>query len=151
MATEFANLTKAGVWVLKNVRERREVEAEAKRRNMTYHFGRVFGICTEKGSELPKNHALRKFKGRYVFQGNQVKDEWFQAAMFEDKGSAPASIEAAKSVDCWGLVEGHISEQCDAEQAYTQSKLKSPSPTWVILPEDMWPDEWRGNINPQSS
>ena len=31
--------------------------------------------------------------------------------------------------------------QADAEQAYVQAELKGP-PTWVCLPEELWPDSW---------
>ena len=40
------------------------VKARAKALGVTYHFGRVYGICAEKGSELPPGDPARKFKGR---------------------------------------------------------------------------------------
>eukprot|EP00972_Heterocapsa_arctica_P025538 3759700-Heterocapsa_arctica.AAC.1 len=43
--------------------------------------------------------------------------------------SCPATLEAAKSVDAFGLLPGHDVEQCDAQQAYVQSKLGG-TPTW---------------------
>ena len=48
------------------------------------HVGRIFDICVEKGSELPLGDPARKYKGRVVFQGNQVKDENWEVAMFQD-------------------------------------------------------------------
>jgi hypothetical protein len=37
--------------------------------------GRVFGICVEKNAELLEGDPSRKYKGRVVFQGNQVLDQ----------------------------------------------------------------------------
>ena len=55
------------------------------------------------------------YKGRAVFQGNNVRD-W---AIFQELGSCPATMEAARCVDAYGLLPGHAVEQSDAEQAYT--------------------------------
>ena len=150
MREEFEKLTKAGVWDLNSVRPAAELYAEAKRAGIHYHFLRIFGICTEKNSELVGNDSRKKYKGRYVCQGNQVKDEYMQAAVFENEGSHPASMTAGRIVDFWGGLGDNISQQSDAQQAYIQSKLKSPHPTWVRLPEEYWPEEWikKGIKNP---
>ena len=68
------------------------------------HVGRILEICTEKGSELPPGHPGRKFKGRSVFEGNRVTDEWWDAAVFNELSSAPATMMAAKIVDAVGLL-----------------------------------------------
>jgi len=44
--------------------------------NRVIHFGKVFVICFEKDAEFAVPEHLRKYKGRVVFQGNQVKDEF---------------------------------------------------------------------------
>ena len=43
----------------------------------------------------------RKFKGRGALLGNQVKNESFEAAMFQDLGNSPASFEASHWADFW--------------------------------------------------
>ena len=82
--------------------------------------------------------SKRKYKGRAVFQGNHVKDEGGNWAIFADLGSSPATMEAAKAADAYGLLPGHAVEQSDAEQAYTQAWLTGTD-TWVRLPRDQWP------------
>eukprot|EP00972_Heterocapsa_arctica_P090233 13311659-Heterocapsa_arctica.AAC.1 len=96
---------------------------EAANNNVKCHFGMVFGICGEKGSELKREDPARKWKGRYVFRGSDVKDEHYQAAIFNELSSTPATLEASKSVDVYGQMPGNAFGQCDAEQAYVQSKL----------------------------
>ena len=93
----------------------------------------MFEICVEKGSELPIGHELRKFKGRTVFQGNNVRDENSDVALFNELGSSPATMEAGKAVDAYGAQPGFTTEQADGEQAYTQALMKGVE-TWVELP-----------------
>ena len=50
-------------------------------------------------------------------------------------------MEAARAADAYGCLPGFASEQCDAEQAYTQAFLKGTE-TWVRLPKDQWPQKW---------
>ena len=67
--------------------QRWEVQADAKRRGITVHFARIFDLCVEKGSELRIGHPERKFKGRAVLQGDQVRDQHWDVAMFQDLSS----------------------------------------------------------------
>ena len=83
----------------------------------------------------------RKFKYRVVFQGNQVIDQNWETALFQDLGSSRASMEASKVADLHGCLPGHEIEQADAEQAYIQAEL-SGKETWILLPEEAWPDSW---------
>eukprot|EP00972_Heterocapsa_arctica_P101389 14942994-Heterocapsa_arctica.AAC.1 len=57
-------------------------------------------MCVEKNSELPAGHPKRKFKGRVVFQGNRVTNQNWEAAIFQDLGSCPATMEASRAADC---------------------------------------------------
>ena len=105
-------------------------------------MGYLFGICVEKNSELAKGDPSRKYKGRVVFQGNRVINQFYDAAIFQDLGSAPATLEAAKMADFYGCAPGQEVEIADAEQAYIQAEMKGID-TWVCLPEDRrltwWP------------
>ena len=94
-------------------------------------MGFLFGICVEKNAEI--DASLRKFKGRVVFQGNQVYDQNHNYAIFQDLGSSPTTLQAAKAVDFFGCLPGHVIEVADAEQAYTQAEMKG-DPIWVCLP-----------------
>jgi hypothetical protein len=147
LVKEWDALRKAMSWDEAHVREWSAVAKEARDHNKKAHVGRIFEICVEKGSELPPGDPNRKFKGRVVFQGNQVRDQNFDYAMFDDLGSAPATMAAAKAADAFGIFEGHTIEQADAEQAYIQSKLGG-TPTWVRLPPERWPKAWAGFKDP---
>ena len=78
-----------------------------------------------------------------MFQGNEVRDQNWDYAIFQELSSSPASLEASRAADCYGLVEGNTTMQADAEQAYIQAKLKG-TPTYVFLPEEEWPPAWKG-------
>ena len=105
------------------------------------NFGYIFGICVEENSE--QSERLRKFKGRVVFQGNRVVNQYWEQAQFEDMGSSLATLEASISADAYECFDGNDTEMADAEQAYIQATLKG-SDTWVLLPPDQWPDDWHG-------
>ena len=105
------------------------------------HLGRIFEACYEKGSELPESDPRRKFKGRTVFHGNNVRDENSDHALFNELGSSPASMEAAKLLDAFGSQPGFSKQQADAIQAYIQA-LFTGVPTWLSLPRNRWPKDW---------
>ena len=65
----WAQDTFDGSWI----REYDEVVATSKAEKQEVHLARVHGICVEKNYQLPKNDKKRKFKGRGVLLGDQVK------------------------------------------------------------------------------
>ena len=83
-----------GVWDESRVREKWEVTRDANRDGVLVHFARIFDLCVEKGSELPLGDKGRKYKGRAVLQGDQVRDQNWEAALFQDLSSSPAAMEA---------------------------------------------------------
>lgn len=95
---------------LSTVQEWEKVSSEAIQSKIKVHVG---------GSELPENDPLRKFKGRTVCQGNNIKDESADVALTE-LGSSPANMEAGKSLDAYGSMLGSTVTQADGKQAYTQ-------------------------------
>jgi hypothetical protein len=131
------------------VREWKDVAHEARTTNTTVHVGRLCCICVEKGSELKEDDPKRKFKGRVVFLGNNVKDQNWDYAVFQELSSCPATMEGSRSADCYGCLPGNDIMQADAEQAYIQAQLTGIA-TWVELPREEWPEEWvkRGMIRP---
>ena len=147
MDKEWQKLVDKSCWLEKKVREFQAVTAEAKRLNQKAHFGRIFEICSQKGSELPPGHPDQKWKGRSVFQGNRVQDERNDHAIFAELGSSPASVEAAKVIDVFGSQPGYAKQQADARQAYTQALFEGIE-TWVRLPRNRWPKEWEKYKDP---
>ena len=82
-----------------------------------------------------------------MFQGNNVKNQNWDNAMFADLGSSPASMEAGRLVDAFGMRKGYTIQQSDAVQAYLQAKIRG-KPTWAIIPQDQWPEAWKGMKKP---
>ena len=147
MDVEWNKLSKQIVWDLNTVREQDEVPAQARSNNIKVHVGDIFGICGVKGSELREGDPAKKWKGRSVFCGSDVKDGYNDTAIFNELSSSPATLEASKAVDLYGLIDGHTSSQCDAEQAYVQSRPGgTETETWVRIPKDRWPAEWAGKF-----
>ena len=137
---EWDKLRAQGVWDESKVRPWSEVKAEARRSGTSVHVGRILDICVENTSELPASDPRRKYKGRVFFGGNDVRDQNAEAALFQDLGSSPATMEASKFCDMLSLLKGHSAQQADAVSAYTQAKLGTKSKTWIRLPRHAWPD-----------
>ena len=93
----YDKLVKQGAWCLDDVEEWHDVRERERTTGKKVHIGRIFAICVEKGSELPGDRPDRKFKGRIVFMGNEVRDEYHEYAIFQDLSSSPAALEAAKA------------------------------------------------------
>ena len=91
---------------------------------------RLRECCYEKGFEFSESDPRRKFKGRTVFQGNNVRDENSDHVLFNELGSSPASMEAAKLLDAFGSQPGFSKQQADAMQAYIQAFFTGV-PTWL--------------------
>ena len=140
MLKEWKSLRDQGVFDFSMVREYDEVVAEAKKNKKEVHMARVHGICVEKNYQIPEGNPGRKFKGRGVLLGNQVKNQHWEAAFFQDLGTSPASFEASRWADFYGCLPGHAVKLADAIQAYIQVKLTGPL-CWVELPTDAWPFE----------
>ena len=138
---EWENLRTKGVWDESRVKECKSIVEEARKKGETVHLARIFEACYEKGSELPADDPRRTFKGRTVFQGNNVRDQDSDHALFAELGSSPASMEAAKLLDAFGSQPGFSKAQADAIQAYIQA-LFTGVPTWLSLPRNRWPEHW---------
>ena len=82
-----------------------------------------------------------------VFEGNFLRDENHQAAFLQKLGASPASMDALRLVDAYSMLDGHVLEQADAQQAYTQAKLEG-TPTWVSLPVEARRSSSQGYRNP---
>ena len=144
---EWNKLVVAKVWDEDKPQEWSTLARAARETGETIHVGRVFELCTEKGSELPDGDPDKKYKGRSVFQGNEVKDEHWDAAIFQELGSSPAQLSAVKVCDWYGLLKGHGTMQADAEAAYINAELKGPK-TYVRLPPNRVPASAKGMRDP---
>ena len=76
-----------------------QIIRNAKASGTKIHLGRLFDICVLKVSELPEGHVNRKLKGRVVFGGNNVQDEFGMAATSPEAGSGASYGSASKLFD----------------------------------------------------
>lgn len=91
-------------------------------------------MFVEEDYHLPEGKPGRKFKGRAVHQGNNVKDQDGNWAIFQEPQSCPPTMAASKIADFSSLLVGHSGEQADAEMAYTHAPFDGPE-MWVELPK----------------
>lgn len=101
-------------------------------------LARTMKRCIFAGFLKPVADDLRrKFKGRTVFQGNNVRDQDSDHVFFAELGSSPAPVEAANSLA--RLV--HNLDFQTLRQAYIQA-LFTGVPAWLSLLRNRWPEHW---------
>ena len=99
---EADGLIKAGTWSLDSVSEKEEVRAEAKRTGVSVHFGRLMTIASIKFFELAQH--LHKMKGRIVYRGDCAKDEHSAAAVYQELGANPTSVQGLNACLAYGFL-----------------------------------------------
>ena len=134
---EWKGLWDQEVFDFSTTREYDAVVSEAKKKGEKVHMARVHGLIYEKNYQLKEDDPARKFKGRGVLLGDQVKDQNMEAALFQDLGNSPATFDASRWADYYGCLPGNDVQMADAIQAYIQAKL-SGTPCWVELPDEAW-------------
>ena len=134
---EWSNLEAKGVWSWDSLSEWDDVAAKAKAEGTEVHFGYLFGFMVIKGDEFNEGDPRRRWKYRIVFQGNEVKDQDWQVALFQQLATAPATLEAARVAEIYSCLPGHSVEVQDVEQAYISADLGGV-PTYVQLPKELW-------------
>ena len=96
----------------------------------------------------PDGDERKKYTYRVVLQVNRVVDQNMDEAQFQDLGSALATVEASRLCILKGHLPGNKIEQADAMQANLQAELGGAE-TWVEIPEEGWPEEWKRDGPPR--
>ena len=141
LRSEADGLRAVPVWDETNPREYADVQKEAKSSGAKVHFGRLMTIVSIKFYELAKH--LQKLKGRIVYRGDCAKDEYGAAAVYQELGANPTSVQGLNNCLAYGALQGHATTTADAIKAYVQALLKSKHQTWIELPPELRPKWWR--------
>ena len=139
---EAKGLEDVDTWDLSTVEELDDIKVRAKEENEPIVIGQLMCICSEKFAEMEE--ACRVLKGRIVFRGDSARDEYGMAAIYQDLNASPTAITSANANIAYGLIPGNKTTSADAVKAYVQAMLKSKHPTYVELPRELQPVEWRG-------
>jgi hypothetical protein len=144
---EAGGLIQSGTWDNSSVRSKQAIIEECKATNTSAHFGQLMTICSIKHHELSAEQ--QKHKGRIVYRGDITKDHTGALAVFQELSANPTSLISARCNLAYGCLPGHSVSQADAIQAYIQSYLKTqdrqgrPVETWISLPPELQPKEWK--------
>ena len=134
-------LVDVGTWDESTVIERDDLLSRARTKGEKLHYGALMSICSVKFWE--KSAEFHKHKGRICFRGDNVKDEHGAVAVFQEMSATPTTIQSANSNLAYGCLPGHKTTQADAVRAYVQAVLKGVYPTWVQVPKELWPADWK--------
>ena len=136
---EKLGLLKEGTWLESNPVEKDVLVSRATAAGEHIHCGELMPIASIKHFESP---SLRKYKGRIVFRGDNVKVQNGAIAVFQELSASPSAIHSINSNIAYGCIAGHKSTASDALQAYLQAELNTKHPTWVLIPKELWPEDW---------
>ena len=76
-------------------------------------------IASIKFFELAQH--LQKMKGRIVYRGDCAKHEHGAAAVYQELGANPTSVQGLNACLAYGSLPGNSSSAADAVKAYVQS------------------------------
>ena len=138
---EADGLVKAGTWDLGSVREKEDVRKEAKASGVSVHFGQLMTIASIKFYELADH--LHKMKGRIVYRGDCAKDEHGAAAVYQELGANPTSVQGLNACLAYGSLPGNRATAADAVKAYVEALLSYKYKTWIELPPELRPKYWK--------
>eukprot|EP00434_Breviolum_minutum_P044887 symbB.v1.2.040145.t1/scaffold7025.1/size13762/1 len=146
---EAEGLVKAGTWDLESVQEYQSVKDQARKSGVSVHFGQLMTIASIKFFELAQH--LQKMKGRIVYRGDCAKDENGAAAVYQELGANPTSVQGLNACLAYGALPGNKTTAADAIKAYVQALLKSKHKTWIELAPELRPRWWFMGGTPQES
>ena len=138
---EADGLVKAGNWDLSSVREKEDVRKEAKASGVSVHFGQLMTIASIKFYELA--YHLRKMKGRKAYRRDCAKDEHGAAAVYQELGANPTSVQGPNACLAYGSLPGNRATAADAVKAYVQALLSSKYKSWIELAPELRIKYWK--------
>ena len=118
------------------------------------HLATLKDICHLRNAELEPKY--QKYKGRFAFRGDTVKDDARAYAVLTDHGLSASQMTAAKVMDVMANSPDCDGQAADAVSAHTQVKMedaprlqKSECPDmWIRLPRHTWPKSWMNIEDP---
>ena len=137
---EASEVRAMGVWDDSTACEVDELKQWARKEQQEIHIAEVMAIGSIKNDEL--GPSLSQRKGRLVFRGDDTRNQDGLPAKFRELHSQPASIQTISIVMFYGMLTNCCVFIADAKKAYLQALLRTPIPTWVILPRMCWLPEW---------
>ena len=134
---EWNSLEDKGVWRWSTLCEWSDVSREARNTGTEIHLAFLFGFMLEKGAEFEPGDPRRKFKYRIVLRGDDVKNQSFEVALFQEMATTPTTLQASRYCDLHSLFLGNSVDGRDVVQAYLLAPMEGP-PTFIVLPKELW-------------
>ena len=131
---EGDNVRSRGVWDDESAEEAEILCRRAKESGERIHIAEAMTIAGVKHAEMEEDKHV--YKGRVVYRGDATKDEQGLPALFRELHSLPTNMQAINLTLFLGLCSGFLVQAADACQAFLQAPLRSPVPTYVVLPSD---------------
>jgi len=109
-----AGVREKEVWDDSSVMEKSDRLEQTRRQGRTIHLAEVMAIAS-----INK----RRYKGRLVFRGDQIKDSWGGATQFGEMYSTPTNIQSINVAIMYGMMLGNAISTADCARAFLQAFL----------------------------
>ena len=127
-------------WDDQTVSTLQQVRSWAKSVGVKIKVAELLTLCGIKHWELDPSHW--RWKGRIVYRGDRVYDEYNNLTLFEETSTTPTSLVALNMALWYACRPGTAASCSDAVQAFLQSELDDSDHTYVIVPQELWLEHW---------
>ena len=119
-------------WDDDTVRLLAQLRQECRETGRKVQIAELLTLCRVKRFELDPIH--HRYKGRIVFRGDQVRDEFGNAVLFgsDETATTPTGLVGLAACLFFGLRPERATSVADAVQTYLQAPIGRE--TWVIIP-----------------
>ena len=140
---EAEGLRANATWDDSSVTPLHVLKRRAKENGEEIKIAEVLTLAGIKHSELSEEY--HRYKGRIVYRGDLIRNQVGEHVFFAENETAttPTTIAALNLTLWYGLMT--CVSCADCVQAYLQCKLDGN--TWVILPFELWLDEWKAKYD----
>ena len=143
---EAAGLRSNNTWDDSSVAPLHEIRSWARAKGVHIKVAELLTLVGIKHHELEPAHW--RWKGRIVYRGDMVRDQFSNVVLFEQTATTPTSLVALNAAIWYACRKGNAASCSDAIQAFLQSKLDDDDYTYVIIPVELWLDEWHSMFAP---
>lgn len=137
---EAIGLRSNSTWDDSTVEPLSALRARARAKGTHIKVAELLTLVGIKHFELEPSHW--KWKGRIVYRGDQVRDQDNNVLLFDQTATTPTSLVALNVALWFACLSGNVASCSDAIQAFLQSELDDDDLTYVIIPVELWLDEW---------
>jgi hypothetical protein len=143
---EAAGLRSNNTWDDSSVAPLHEIRSWARKVGVHIKVAELLILVGIKYHEFEPAHW--RWKGRIVYRGDMVRDQFSNVVLFEQTATTPTFLVALNAAIWYAFRKGNTASCSDAIQAFLQLELDNNNYTYVIISVELWLPEWHSMFAP---